>query len=96
MKQQTITIGNRTILVIDLPKGINAVKYSESEIIGSSLRPPTIEFLNGFNCVEGMATRDGKYMVTAVNNQSDMFDLMNQWLIDWRDLIGKGLAVSID
>ncbi len=28
--------------------------------------------------------------------QADMFDLMNQWLIDWRDLIGKGLAVSID
>jgi len=31
-----------------------------------------------------------------VMSQSRLFDLMNQWLIDWRDLIGKGLAVPID
>lgn len=24
-----------------------------------------------------------------------IYDLLNKWLIDWRDLIGKGLAVSI-
>ncbi len=29
-------------------------------------------------------------------NQQWIIDLLNQWLIDWRDLIGKGLAVSID
>jgi len=30
-----------------------------------------------------------------MNDMGGLFDLMNQWLIDWRDLIGKGLAVEI-
>jgi len=33
-------------------------------------------------------------MVENLSIQADLFDLMNQWHIDWRGLIAKGLAVD--
>ena len=44
--------------------------------------------------VYGAISKNSKYMILPVINQVAMFDLLNQWHIDWRGLIAKGLAVD--
>lgn len=92
MKQQTITIGNRTILVLDLPKGVRTFEYIfisgffiytyndvvHSHIIGTDLEP--LGFISEFTEEQAMMIYEDRSRVEF--DEQQISDYLEQLVFD--------------
>ena len=80
---------NGCIDSINIGRCGNNVIYYSYDNIGTINGYLAYSDTNGFVCVEN----DKK---VSTINQAKMFDILNQWKIDYRNLIGKGLAIDVN
>jgi len=94
---QTITHGGRRFVpIVELAKTSDIIekawKVSEQRAIDSNNTMNQFFFCpkDGF-----FRIISGSNGIEFVRRQIDLFDLLHEWKIDYRDLIGAGLAVSV-